>query len=128
MRSASYCPLRLNQSINQSGSKYICMYCTLVSNRILLSAAAAYMVAANAGALSAYRYLLRSIRIAFKEDHVMLLAARKEARRRFNEGRITNINSPDLVEQIEEATNVGKFLRQNLVQGVKTDKDDRYRN
>jgi len=80
----------------------------------------------RADILHVYRYLLRSIRIAFHGDSVVLNAARKEARRRFDEGRNLTAGTDQAVEGIEEARNVSKFLRRNLVQGIKEDKDDYY--
>jgi complex III assembly factor LYRM7 len=77
--------------------------------------------------LSAYRYLLRSMTIAFQGDITTLSAARKEARSRFDTGRKLAAESPEALEGVTEARNVGGFLRKNLVQGVKDDKDDVYR-
>jgi complex III assembly factor LYRM7 len=77
--------------------------------------------------LSAYRYVLRSIKIAFQGDFNTLSAAKKEARRRFEIGRKFVAESPEASEAVTEARNVGKFLRQNIVQGVKDDKEDLYR-
>lgn len=77
--------------------------------------------------LSSYRYLLRSIAIAFQGDIVTLSAAKKEARNRFEVGRKLNVDAPEALEGITEARNVGKFLRQNLVQGIKDEKKEIYR-
>jgi hypothetical protein len=77
--------------------------------------------------LSSYRYLLRSITIAFQGDNVTLSAAKKEARNRFEIGRKLNADAPEALEGIMEARNVGKFLRQNLVQGIKDEKEEIYR-
>lgn len=77
--------------------------------------------------LSAYRYLLRSMAIAFQGDSAMLSAAKKEARNRFELGRKLAAEDSEAFEGVKEARNVGKFLRQNLVQGIKDDKKDIYR-
>lgn len=77
--------------------------------------------------LSAYRYVLRSIKIAFQGDISTLSAAKKEARRRFEIGRKFVAESTEASEAVTEARNVGKFLRQNIVQGVKDEKEDLYR-
>ena len=77
--------------------------------------------------LSAYRYLLRSMTIAFQGDNTTLSAARKEARNRFEVGRKLAADTPQAQEGVTEARNVGKFLRQNLVQGIKRSKEDIYR-
>jgi hypothetical protein len=77
--------------------------------------------------LSAYRYLLRSIAIAFQGDHVRLSAARKEARKRFEMGKILDPDSAEALDGVTEARNVGKFLRHNLVQGIKDENSDVYR-
>jgi hypothetical protein len=77
---------------------------------------------------SAYRYLLRSIGIAFQEDRVTLSAARAEARRRFHEANETmDIGSPEAWEGFKEARDTGKFLRENLVQGIKDQETGAYR-
>src|SRR5271165_7183410 len=44
--------------------------------------------------LSSYRYLLRSLAIAFQGDNVTLIAAKKEARNRFETGRKLNVDAP----------------------------------
>ena len=82
---------------------------------------------AKAEIFSLYRYLLRSIAIAFHGDHPTLSAARHEARRRFNEQRHLNPESTEALEAMKEAQSVGKFLRQNLVQGIKAEGEDKYR-
>jgi hypothetical protein len=80
----------------------------------------------KAEVVSVYRYVLRSIGIAFRGDTTTLNAARKEARRRFEEGRQWTANETKSIEGIEEARNVSKFLRQNLVQGIKEGENDCY--
>ena len=55
-----------------------------------------------------------------------LQAARKEARSRFEANRNLTVDAPEALEAISEARNVGKFLRENLVQGVKDESSDTY--
>lgn len=76
---------------------------------------------------SAYRYLLRSIAIAFHGDQATLSAARNEARRRFKEQRHLSPESTETMEALTEAQSVSKFLRRNLVQGVKAEGEDAFR-
>ena len=76
--------------------------------------------------IQTYRYLLRSMQIAFQGDTTTLRAAKKEARNRFDEKRNLNVDSPEALEAITEARNVGKFLRENLVQGIKDESTDAY--
>jgi complex III assembly factor LYRM7 len=85
------------------------------------------MPIARAEVFSAYRHLLRSIAIAFHGDQATLSAARQEARRRFEEQRHLNPESAEAMEALTEAQSVGRFLRQNLVQGVKAEGEERYR-
>ena len=84
-------------------------------------------VLTRADVFSAYRYLLRSITIAFHGDRVMLSAARKEARNRFNAGKELDPTDPEGLARIDEAKAVGQFLRRNLVQGIKDGKTETYR-
>ncbi|KAJ5118384.1 Mitochondrial zinc maintenance protein 1 [Penicillium atrosanguineum] len=65
-------------------------------------------------ALSAYRQILRATRIAFHNDNRVLLAARAEARRNFDENRRVGI---DTGLQINNAIEVATILRHNIVQG-----------
>jgi hypothetical protein len=86
------------------------------------------MTVTRAEVRSAYRYLLRSIAVAFREDDSTLDAARNEARRRFNEGnKSLNADSAEALQAVKEARDAGKFLRENLVQGVKDEKNGNYR-
>ncbi|CDO95395.1 unnamed protein product [Kluyveromyces dobzhanskii CBS 2104] len=73
-------------------------------------------------ALGAYRNGLRAARVAFKGDMRMLVAARQQMR----DGMV-NPPSPELPseEQIKLMNDVAQFLRQNVVQGKKTN-DDKY--
>jgi len=82
---------------------------------------------ARAEVLSVYRHLLRSIAIAFNGDQHTLSAARQEARRRFKEQQCLDPESAKAMEALTEAKSVGRFLRQNLVQGVKAEGEERFR-
>jgi hypothetical protein len=73
----------------------------------------------RADVLQTYRYLLRSMAIAFQGDTVTLLAARKEARSRFEGKRNLNVDTTEAADAIAEARSVAKFLRENLVQGIR---------
>ena len=77
--------------------------------------------------LSAYRHLLRSVTVAFQGDVTILSAAKKEARARFEIGRKLAAESPEALERVAAARSVAKFLRQNLVQGVKDGNEEIYR-
>ena len=57
----------------------------------------------------------------------MLAAARKEARTRFESGKEMDAQSPETLKAIDEALNVGKFLRRNIVQGMKDENAQAYR-
>jgi hypothetical protein len=92
-------------------------------------------------ALVAYRHLLRSTRIAFaglswllpsqapklnfKGDAPLLHAAREEARNSFRKNASLLPEDPALAPAIAHAEDVAKILRENVVQGKKTE-DDRY--
>ncbi|KAK0508801.1 hypothetical protein JMJ35_009077 [Cladonia borealis] len=82
-------------------------------------------------ALAAYRHVLRSTRIAFQDDARMLYAARVEARSRFNNNRSLPVEIMDTQQKINEAEEVARILRQNVVQGQKVEgtglEDKRYR-
>ncbi|KAE8349562.1 mitochondrial zinc maintenance protein 1, mitochondrial [Aspergillus coremiiformis] len=69
-------------------------------------------------ARSAYRHLIRATRIAFHEDTRVLLAARQEARRKFDEHKRVGIDTP---MQINHAVEVANILKHNIVQGVRED-------
>lgn len=84
------------------------------------------LVITRSQVLSSYRYLLRSISIAFQGDQVTLLAAKNEARKRFSLGKAMPPESSVAVEAVNEARSVGKFLRQNIVQGIKEEKTEIY--
>ncbi|KAF9888909.1 Mitochondrial zinc maintenance protein 1, mitochondrial [Aspergillus nanangensis] len=72
-------------------------------------------------ARSAYRQILRSTRVAFRDDIRVLIAARQEARREFDNHKRQGIDTP---MQINHAIEVATILRHNIVQGVKESKDD----
>ncbi|KAF2658007.1 mitochondrial zinc maintenance protein 1, mitochondrial [Lophiostoma macrostomum CBS 122681] len=74
-------------------------------------------------ALSAYRHLLRSTRIAFHGDFNMLSAARQQARQNFEANRALSSGSEELSKQLSHAEEVAKFLRENVVQGQAVDND-----
>ncbi|OJJ50637.1 hypothetical protein ASPZODRAFT_55261 [Penicilliopsis zonata CBS 506.65] len=67
-------------------------------------------------ARSAYRQLLRATRIAFQDDVRVLIAARQEARRNFDQNHRVGIDTP---MHINHAIEVATILRHNIVQGVK---------
>ncbi|KAF7591097.1 Mitochondrial zinc maintenance protein 1, mitochondrial [Aspergillus hancockii] len=73
-------------------------------------------MASQLSARSAYRQLLRATRIAFHEDTRVLLAARQEARRNFDDHSRVGIDTP---MQINHAIEVANILKHNIVQGVK---------
>jgi hypothetical protein len=83
-------------------------------------------VLTRAEVIQTYRYLLRSVGIAFQGDTTTLQAARKQVRSRFEEKRNLSVETPEALEAITEARNVAKFLRENLVQGVKDESTDTY--
>ncbi|KAJ6111478.1 Mitochondrial zinc maintenance protein 1 [Penicillium sp. IBT 18751x] len=76
------------------------------------------MATSSLSALSAYRQILRATRIAFQNDNRVLLAARAEARRNFEENRRVGI---DTGLQINNAIEVANILRHNIVQGARED-------
>ncbi|KAJ5667814.1 Mitochondrial zinc maintenance protein 1 [Penicillium maclennaniae] len=76
------------------------------------------MATSGLSALSAYRQILRATRIAFQNDNRVLLAARAEARRNFEENRRVGI---DTGLQINNAIEVASILRHNIVQGARED-------
>ncbi|KAI9736355.1 MAG: Mitochondrial zinc maintenance protein 1, mitochondrial [Cirrosporium novae-zelandiae] len=80
-------------------------------------------------ALSAYRAILRSARIAFQGDAPVLLAARAKARESFEQYRSLAPSGDEAKKQIEHANEVADILRRNIVQGVKAggEQEERYR-
>ncbi|KAF2669741.1 hypothetical protein BT63DRAFT_455725 [Microthyrium microscopicum] len=75
-------------------------------------------IAEQTMALSAYRTLLRSTRIAFQGDPRTLIASRQKARASFEEARSLSLGSPEAAEKIAEAQEVAKILRENVLQGM----------
>ena len=70
-------------------------------------------------------------RSSVTDDARMLYAARVEARSRFNNNRSLPVDSMDTLQKINEAEEVARILRQNVVQGQKVEgtglEDRRYR-
>lgn len=76
------------------------------------------MASPSLSALSAYRQVLRATRVAFRDDVRVMIAARQEARRNFDQNRRVGI---DTGMQINHAVEVANLLRHNLVQGARED-------
>ncbi|PWY75498.1 mitochondrial zinc maintenance protein 1, mitochondrial [Aspergillus heteromorphus CBS 117.55] len=72
-------------------------------------------------ARSAYRQLLRATRIAFRNDIRVMLGARQEARRNFDNHPRVGIDTP---MQIKHAVEVADILKHNIVQGVREKGDE----
>ncbi|KAI5463947.1 hypothetical protein BGZ63DRAFT_334461, partial [Mariannaea sp. PMI_226] len=72
-------------------------------------------------ALSAYRSLLRSARLAFQGDAPILAAAQVQIRNEFRQR--ASIEPSDAPAAIQHAQEVAKVLRENVVQGKKTEED-----
>ncbi|KAK1142239.1 Mitochondrial zinc maintenance protein 1, mitochondrial [Aspergillus melleus] len=72
-------------------------------------------------ARSAYRQLLRATRVAFENDTRVMLAARQEARRNFDDHPRVGIDTP---MQINHAVEVANILKHNLVQGSRAAGDE----
>ncbi|OAA55174.1 hypothetical protein ISF_08095 [Cordyceps fumosorosea ARSEF 2679] len=70
-------------------------------------------------ALVAYRNLLRAARVAFQGDAPILLAAQSQIRGEFRSKQALDPKDSSVAEGIEHATQVAKFLRENVVQGKK---------
>ncbi|KAJ5261263.1 Mitochondrial zinc maintenance protein 1 [Penicillium angulare] len=79
------------------------------------------MPAPSTAALGAYRQILRSTRVAFRDDVRVMIAARQEARRNFDQNRRVGI---DTGMQINHAIEVANLLRHNLVQGAREQGDE----
>ena len=77
--------------------------------------------------LSAYRHLLRSISITFKDDQRVLTAAKSTVRARFEEGKKLAPASPEAFVALEEARGASRFLRQGVIQGVKEEESSNFR-
>ncbi|KAF4434360.1 putative Mitochondrial zinc maintenance protein 1, mitochondrial [Fusarium austroafricanum] len=74
---------------------------------------------ATAPALNAYRQLMRAARIAFQGDAPILSAAQLQIRNEFRQK--ASIDASDAPAAIKHAEEVAKVLRQNVVQGQKTE-------
>ncbi|PLB50657.1 hypothetical protein P170DRAFT_405989 [Aspergillus steynii IBT 23096] len=72
-------------------------------------------------ARSAYRQILRATRVAFQNDTRVMLAARQEARRNFDDHPRVGIDTP---MKINHAVEVANILKHNLVQGSRSAEDD----
>lgn len=70
-------------------------------------------------ALKAYREALRSTRIAFTNDIKTLNAARNQIRDEMKSPKSISNPKLDTVQRVELLEQVSKFLRHNVVQGVK---------
>jgi len=77
--------------------------------------------------LSAYRHLLRSISITFRDDQRVLTAAKSTVRARFEEGKKLSPACPEAVDALEEARGASRFLRQGVIQGVKEEESSNFR-
>lgn len=75
-------------------------------------------------ALNAYRSALRSTRIAFTNDLKTLAAARNQIREEMKSSESITNPKLDTVHRIELLEQISKFLRQNVVQGVKKESDE----
>jgi complex III assembly factor LYRM7 len=75
-------------------------------------------------ALTAYRALIRSARIAFHQDTEVLTAALASTRAGFEENRFATATEAE--EQIKHAHDVATFLRQNVVQGQLDEDSGKY--
>ncbi|KAF5678498.1 mitochondrial zinc maintenance mitochondrial [Fusarium heterosporum] len=77
---------------------------------------------ANAPALNAYRHLMRAARVAFQGDAPILSAAQLQIRNEFRQkASIDASNAPAAIKHAEEVATV---LRQNVIQGQKTEEDE----
>ncbi|MCJ1308781.1 Mitochondrial zinc maintenance protein 1, mitochondrial [Agyrium rufum] len=72
-------------------------------------------------ATAAYRQILRATRIAFRDDHRMLISARHQVRSTFQLDRDLPPSSAEVSEKIAHAQDVAKILRQNVVQGKRAE-------
>lgn len=71
--------------------------------------------AATPAALSAYRTLLRSIKLTFANDTRMLTAALTESRHTFRSHR--HVSGAEQEEHLRHAREIAEVLRANVVQG-----------
>ncbi|KAI5815604.1 hypothetical protein BZA77DRAFT_265422 [Pyronema omphalodes] len=72
-------------------------------------------------ALSAYRHLLRSARLAFQGDTVMFHAAQQESRKAFEQNKAVAGEAADAL--IKHAKDVALILRTNVIQGKKEERE-----
>lgn len=70
-------------------------------------------------ALPAYRHLLRSITLAFRDDTRLLTSALSTARSNFESSRI--LPPADAASKVAHAEEVAKVLRRNIVQGRRSE-------
>ncbi|KJZ74323.1 hypothetical protein HIM_06329 [Hirsutella minnesotensis 3608] len=71
--------------------------------------------------------MLRAARIAFQGDAPILAAAQGQIRDQFRQKSSLDSDSADAQAAIQHAQDVAKFLRENVVQGQKTeDKENTY--
>ncbi|KAI9770008.1 MAG: Mitochondrial zinc maintenance protein 1, mitochondrial [Geoglossum simile] len=70
-------------------------------------------------ALAAYRHLLRSTCIAFRDDARLLIAAKGSARQAFENNRPLPPSSTEALSGIAHAEGVARVLRHNVVQGIR---------
>ncbi|KAK7428092.1 Mitochondrial zinc maintenance protein 1, mitochondrial [Neonectria magnoliae] len=78
-------------------------------------------------ALSAYRSLMRSARIAFQGDAPILAAAQGQIRSEFRQKASLDPTDDSIPAAIQRAEEVAKVLRENVVQGKKVEEgQDRY--
>jgi complex III assembly factor LYRM7 len=68
-------------------------------------------------ALSAYRHLLRSARIAFEGDAMMFNAAQQESRKAFEQNKAVAGEAAEAL--VKHAKDVAIILRTNVIQGKK---------
>ncbi|KAL8652589.1 MAG: hypothetical protein Q9210_002588 [Variospora velana] len=73
-------------------------------------------------ALPAYRHLLRSITLAFRDDTRLLTSALSTARSNFESSRI--LPPAEAASKVAHAEEVAKVLRRNIVQGSSEAKED----
>ncbi|KAF7545795.1 hypothetical protein G7Z17_g8904 [Cylindrodendrum hubeiense] len=79
-------------------------------------------------ALSAYRSLMRSARIAFQGDGPILAAAQVQIRNEFRQRASLDPSDESVPAAIQHAEQVAKVLRENVVQGKKIEEgQDRYK-
>ncbi|CAM1501552.1 Fc.00g035360.m01.CDS01 [Cosmosporella sp. VM-42] len=75
-------------------------------------------------ALVAYRNLMRAARIAFQGDAPILSAAQAQIRNEFRQNALLNPSDESVSAGIQHAEAVAKVLRENVVQGQKTQADE----